>query len=144
MVTRKPPADVEPALLVYLEDVADYLDTWTPSDLKDRIAAGEKVLRIKRIGGGLSTTTDDARVSIQAFTKFDAETPRSSHKVLGQVAAKVLEIGDMAMPVAVPDEYGGGKVMFDSGSLDSGPVELPWPDLTVLVVESIFRISTRR
>jgi len=144
MSRNAPPADVEPAVMVYLADLADVLDTWTPADLKELLQTGKTVLRVKRIGGGAGETTDDPRVSVQAFTARTGTTPRSSQKLLGQVTSKVLNIRTDAGPVEVPAELGGGIVRFDSGHLESGPVELPWPDPDVLLAECIYRISTRR
>lgn len=138
-------ADVEPALMVYLEDLGQGF-TSTPPDLKERLLNPEigKVLRIKRVGGGSTRNTDDPRVSVQAFTLRDPEKPRSSHKLAGAVEARIAAIADNAGVIEIPPEYGGGRVRLDSGEKESGPVEFPWPDADVLVVESIFRISTRR
>lgn len=149
MSSHRPPIDVEPALLVYLEDVADYVDTWIPTDLQDRTKRGEKVLRVKRVGGGMTATSDEPTISILAFAAFDAAAPRAAHHLMQAVTSKVLGIGDLALPILIPVELGGvepngTKVTLDSGGYQSGPVELPWPDPTVQVVESIFRISTRR
>lgn len=144
MVAYAPPADVEPALMVYLADVADWLGTSTPEDLKQRLVAGEEVLRVARIGGGTSAKSDEPRISVQAFTLLDPDKPRSSHKLIGQVTSKVLAMGDKAPVITVPDEYGGGTVLFEGGSVESGAVQRPWPDAEVLVVECIYRISTRR
>jgi len=135
--------DVEPALIVYLAGVG-YGDTVTPEDLMDRIAAGGKVLRIRRIGGGATRKTDEPRVSIQVYMLRDADHPRAAHEVAFDIEDLVDALGSSAPVIEVPAEYGGGRVIFDSGSKDSGPVELPWPDPAVQVVETLYRISTRR
>lgn len=145
MADPAPFVDVEPALMVYLEDLGQGY-TSTPPNLKELLTdpAVGKVLRIKRIGGGSTRNTDDPRVSVQAFTLRDPGQPRSSHKLAGAVEARIAAIADNAGVIEVPAGYGGGKVRLDSGEKESGPVELPWPDPDVLVVESIYRISTRR
>ena len=144
MPTNRAPADIEPALMLYLSDLCDWAGTSTPIDLKDRLLAGQKMLRVARIGGGITAKSDDARISVQAFTLLDPNKPRSSHKLAGAVTSKVLAIGDEAPVINVPVEYGGGVVLLESGSVESGPVQRPWPDEQVLVVECIYRISTRR
>ena len=145
MADPKPFLDVEPALMVYLEDLG-WTVTSTPANLNEKLADPEVggVLRIKRIGGGSTRNTDDPRVSVQAFTLRDPAKPRSSHKLAGLVEARIAAIADNAGVIEIPAEYGGGKARLDSGEKESGPVEFPWPDADVLVVESIFRISTRR
>lgn len=143
MAALKAFPDVEPALIVYLEDLG-YGVTWTPPDLKEQLVDGNAVLRIKRIGGGSTLKSDEPRISVQAYTLRDAAKPRSSHKVQRDVEARIQSIGEIAPLIEVPEEFGGGKVRLDSGDKEAGPVELPYPDEQVLVVESIYRVSTRR
>lgn len=142
MADPTPFADVEPALMVYLEDLG-WTVTSTPADLKTRLATSG-VLRVKRIGGGSTRNTDDPRVSVQAFTLRDPAKPRSSHTLAGAVEARIAAISDNAGVITIPAALGGGLVRLDSGEKESGPVEFPWPDPDVLVVECIYRISTRR
>lgn len=137
--------DVEPALIVYLADLG-FGVTFTPVNLKELLVdpAVAAVLRIKRIGGGATRKSDEPRVSIQAFTLRDSTMPRSSHQLARAVEARIVAIADNAPVISVPTVFGGGTVRLDSGSKESGPVEFPWPDQDVLVVETIYRLSTRR
>lgn len=128
-------ADVEVALLAFFDDLA-YTVTVTPGDLQPRIAGGGKVLRIRRIGGGADRDEDVPVISIQSFAGESYQAPRAAHDLDRLVWERFLGILDHG-PVAV------GGVSLDEPAKTSGPVELPYPDPAVTVVESIYRLTVR-
>ena len=149
MANNRPPADAEVGVLLLLEDVAA-ADTVIPANYRDFLA-GEPggFLRVKRVGGGTTAKSDEPLISVQALTMLDAAKPRSSHKLLAQVTSIVLALGDEAPVITIPADMGGAEdgsdvVRFESGSVNSGPVQIPWGDEMTVLVECIYRISTRR
>ncbi len=137
--------DVEGALVVLLDDLA-YTDTFHPHDYKTQLELNEgrgAFLHIRRTGGGASRRTDESQISIRGFTLASAARPRSSHKLLAVVTRRIEALNTVA-PVEIPDEVGGGKVLLESGEKISGPVQLPWLDDNVLLVECIYRVAARR
>jgi len=138
-------SDVEAGLLIWLKDFG-YCTTWTPPGLPQLLAEldqqGEQgtVLRIHRIGGPADTPT----ISVQNFNLRDSGNPRAGVLRALDIEAHMSAIGDNALPLDLPSEWGGGKVRLDSAEMTSGPVELPWPDPAVSLVECIYTVSTRR
>lgn len=147
MVTNAPPADAEVGLMIHLSDLAPAV-TAIPTDWKQKIVDKGALLRVRRIGGGLSGKGDEPRLSVYVFTLLDDEKPRSSHKLAGQVTSRVLALNE-APVITIPPELGGeedgsSRVRFDGGTLESGPVQIPWADEETVLVECIYRVSTRR
>lgn len=139
MTDYAPFPDVEVALMVYLDDLGEGW-TFTPADLNDRLHT-RPLLRIQRIGGGNTKQSDEPRVSIQAFTLRDPASPRSSHKLSATIEARLLSGPAL---VTIPTEYGGGTARLDTAETESGPVEFPWPDPAIRVVQCVYRLSVRR
>lgn len=130
-------ADIEVALLAFFDDLA-YTVTVTPGDLAQRLAGGGKVLRIRRIGGGADRDSETPTVSVQSFAAESYDTaPRAAHDLDAQVWSRFLDVlnGDNPGWVA--------GVVIEDPSKTSGPVELPYPDPAITVVESIFSLTVR-
>lgn len=125
-------ADVEVALLDLFADLADVV-TSTPADLEDRLP----VLRARRIGGGGGRDADFPIVSLQHFTAASAADPRAHFDLADATEARLLEIADYG-----PRLVSG--VCLESPVKDSGPVELTYPNPSVRVAESIYRLTIRR
>lgn len=148
MVTHAPPADAEVGFMIHVSGIAPAV-TAIPTDWKTRIEDKGSLLRVRRVGGGTSAKGDEPRLSVYGFTLLDAAKPRSSHKLLGQVTSLVLALAEEAPVITIPVELGGepdgsSKVRFDGGTVESGPVQIPWADEDVVLVECIYRLSTRR
>lgn len=138
-------SDIEAALILHLDDLA-YTDTFHPHDYKTQLELNEgrgAFLHIRRTGGGASRRTDEAQISIRCFTMASPARPRSSHKLLAVVTRRLEALNTVA-PVEIPTGLGGGKVLLESGEKISGPVQLPWLDENVLLVECIYRVAARR
>jgi hypothetical protein len=129
-------ADVEVALLAFFDDLA-YTVTVTPGDLGQRITDSGGVLRIRRIGGGADRDNDTPTISVQAFAAESYDNPRAAHDLDAQVWDRFLDILNGDNPGWV------GGVVIEDPSKTSGPVELPYPDPAITVVESIYRLTVR-
>jgi hypothetical protein len=122
--------DAEKALIAYLGDLGLAV-TSTPPDLQDKLP----VLRIQRIGGSSEDGVSDyPEVNIQAFTARDSADPRASHDLMATVRNRMDNI--LGLSVA-----GGG--LLDRATLTTGPIETPWPDAAIAVVQATFRLTTR-
>lgn len=129
-------ADVEAALLDFYADLA-YTVTVTPGDLATRLAAGGKVLRIRRIGGGGDRDNDYPTVSFQSFAAESYEQARAAHDLDQAVWDRLVDIATGLNPGWVDG------VIIEDPSKTSGPVELPYPDPATTVVESIYSMRIR-
>jgi hypothetical protein len=133
--------DVEPGLLEFFEDLA-YTVTVTPGDLKARLADRDvdqgRVLRIRRIGGGADRDDDQPIISFQSMASETQAHPRAAHDLDNEVWERFLEVAN--------GERAGWVAGFtiEDPTKTSGPVELPYPDPTTTVVESIYRFTTRQ
>lgn len=124
--------DVEVALVEFLDSFADYIGTFTPIDLQQRVQRDEFVVRVGRVGGGdtKNATTDNPRVSVQVYGRREA---RVVHDKAAEIRAALMNL---------PAITEAGRL--DSAETESGPVTFPWPDPDVAAVQMIFRLATRR
>lgn len=152
MSNNQAPPDSEVGVIVLLGDIAQ-ADTVIPSNYREVLAeppdGAGGLLRVKRVGGGTSARSDNPLISVQALTFLEDDKPRSSHKLLARVTSRVLALGDEAPVIVIPADMGGADdgtvvVRFESGDVNSGPVQIPWGDEKTVLVECIYRISVRR
>ena len=148
MVRYAAPPDAEVGFMIHVSDIAPAV-TVVPTSYKDTVTTKGGLLRVKRIGGGLTAKSDEPRISVWGFTLLDTNKPRSSHKLLAQVTSRVLALGEAAPVITIPENLGGeadgsSVVRFDGGDVESGPVQIPWADEDLVLVECIYRLSIRR
>lgn len=134
--------DVEPSLLDWFTGLkvagrTTYAASSTPSDLDDRLADGQLVLRVKRIGGGSDPDNDNPTISVQCFALASPDTPRAAWDLDSVVEEKFFEVTTYG-----PQKV--GDILMESPDKTSGPVEMPWPNAAITVVESIYRFAARR
>lgn len=132
----------ERALMAFLDDLAY---TTTVADfryLAANIAEHGGVLRIRRIGGDTDRDNDRPVISVQAYASDSDATPHATNDLQDDVWSRLLEI-DTAVRSGWVDLGSGLTVLLESPEKVSGPVELPSPEPTITVVESIYRFTTR-
>ena len=129
-------ADVEAALLEFFDDLA-YTVTSTPLDLEQRLRNGERVLRVRRIGGAGDRDNDFPRVSLQHYAVASSAAPRAHFDFAEDTEDRLLDLADTG-PLFV------AGACLDEAKKDSGPVELPYPNDSVRVTETIYRLTIRR
>ena len=125
-------ADVESALMTFLDDLG-YTVTSTPADLEQHLP----VIRIRRVGGSGDEVNDFPRVSIQAMTAASSTAPRAHFDLAESIADRIF-----GLAVYGPQVVDG--VCLESPAKDSGPVELTYPNPSVRVAETIWRLTIRR
>lgn len=118
--------------MALLDDLG-YTVTTTPVDLEKRLP----VIRIRRVGGPGDRDNDYPRVSIQAHTRAGSATPRAHFDLAAAIEERLLQIADYGPKVV-------GGVCIEDPRKDSGPVELTYPNPTVRVAETVWRLTTRR
>lgn len=136
--------DVEPDLLDWLTALDGFEDglvqayTSTPAELDELLfEQGKLVLRVKRIGGPGDADNEFPVVSVQSYAPASADAPRTAWKLDTAVADKFFSVATGG------PELVGSTVIEDPGK-DSGPVELPYPNAAITVVESLYRFTSRR
>jgi hypothetical protein len=127
-----PFSDVEHMLMDALADlVTDPADVGTviPADLQNRLAAGRKVIRVRRIGGSDDRISDYPRVDVETFGATRADAWPLAESIRQRL-------------ISGPQRTAHGLI--DRATTEVGPQEIPYDDPDVRRVLATYRLSTRR
>lgn len=122
--------DIEAALVDYLADLGT-TGTWTPLDLQDHLP----FLRIQRIGGpdDKYANTDYPNVLIQVLAARDPNSPRAAQALTETLRARLNAIAGLTVTDG----------LIDMCENVSGPIEVTYPDQTVIIIQTTYRFTTR-